>query len=132
MKKKNHHFTLSHIAAASLILMSAITASATPLPPANVPSGGDKGVASLKNDDVRVGDDAVTYLFFVKNSSNALVAYRDSELDKPATLTRLGNARKVMIGGKQVDVEITVVMTKTGTRTIDRYTPIGDSDDSEE
>lgn len=71
----------------------------------------------------------VTRLYLVKNENGYPNALTEAELDAPAKITRLGNARKVSYGGHMVEVETTIVMQGTHVSTISSATMQGDTDD---
>jgi len=71
----------------------------------------------------------VQRLYLVKNENGYMNALRDDELDAPAKLTRLGNAKKVSYHGHTVGVEATIVTQGKRTSTISTDTAVGDSDD---
>jgi hypothetical protein len=65
-------------------------------------------------------------LYFVKNENGFLISLRETELDEPAKLSRIGSAKEVIYKGKRLPVETTVVMVGERTSTIDRYMPSGE------
>ena len=70
----------------------------------------------------------VERIFVVKNENGFPIALKEKELDSPPVIRRLGNAKTVLYAGKQINVEITIIINGSHVSTIDRYTP-SDSDD---
>ena len=71
----------------------------------------------------------VSRSYLVKNSLGQLYMVRDHELDTPAVIRKMGNAKTVQYHGSQLDVETTIVKRGDRITLLDRYLP---SDDNEE
>jgi len=115
----------------SLSLVMAVLASAVIQISASASdvNGGARPKVNLTTSDKPASPLAVTHLYLVKNENGYVNALTEAELDTPAKITRLGNARRVSYGGHMVDVETTIVMQGTHVSTISTATAQGDSQD---
>ena len=67
--------------------------------------------------------------YLIKNTNGQLYMLRDHELDTPAVIRKMGNAKTVQYRGAKLDVDTTIVQRGDNIMMLDRYLP---SDDSEE
>jgi hypothetical protein len=68
-------------------------------------------------------------MYVVRNRKGRTVTVDERGLDRPPYLTPAGNARKVIYGGEEMDVESTIVRYGYKSITIDRYAPLGENGD---
>jgi hypothetical protein len=108
--KKVHIVSVSIVATALLVAATAV-------------------VAQKHSASHSIAGDNTSRLYMVRNSSSMLVALKDSDLDQPAKIRKMGNALNVSFQGATYDVESTVIMRGDSVVNLDRYLPSDDSDD---
>lgn len=120
--KKNFMLSLLTLATISVLSASAIAN------PTSVPT--EKTVLEISaNQKIAESDSTPQRFYVVKNENGFLIALSDAELDKPAEITRLGNAKTIVFKDKILAVESTIILREKQASMVDRYMATTDSND---
>jgi hypothetical protein len=84
---------------------------------------------SIKVSDETSSNPSVTRIYLVRSANSSVIALRDSDLDAPAEIRRLGNVLSVKYQGVKVDVESTILVRGGSITVLDRYLPSDESDE---